>query len=356
MRVRSSTSRRSGRPTRGPSRRVADADLPGVGEDLTLKDALRIGGTYTLAVLTLLNSLDELESAALGTLAPDIRDSLGVSNGTIVFIVTASSAFLVLGALPMGWLADRFRRGPIIAVASLAFSGFVALSGLTVNAFMLFLTRMGVGVAKSNTLVVHGSLLADQYPIATRGRVNAVTPTTGRIVGTLSPLLSVASPRWPAAHRGGGGRSSSCSIPVAVAAWFALRLPEPPRGQYEKKDVLGEVDRGRAARRPISMEAAFARLLQIGTIRSAVFAFAALGFGLFTVPVVGNIFLEEQYGLGSFGRGAVGTVSGIAVLIVAAVRRTRLRRHLPGATPTRGAAPAGLADPAHRGPHARCSS
>jgi ABC-type branched-subunit amino acid transport system ATPase component/predicted MFS family arabinose efflux permease len=293
---------------------VADTDLPGVGQELRLKDSLRLGGAYTLVVLTLLNSLDELESAALGTLAPDIRDTLGVSNGTIVFIVTAASAFLVLGALPMGWLADRFRRGPIIAVSSMAFSGFVALSGFAVSAFMLFLTRMGVGIAKSNTLVVHGSLLADQYPIVTRGRVNALTLTTGRIVGTLSPLVVGGVAALAGGSEGWRWAFFLLAIPVAVAAWFAFRLPEPPRGQYEKKDVLGEVieDERPAA---VSMEAAFARLLQIGTIRSAVFAFAALGFGLFTVPVVGNIFLEEHYDLGSFGRGAVGTAGGVAVLV-----------------------------------------
>ncbi|MBL8774999.1 MAG: MFS transporter [Acidimicrobiales bacterium] len=293
---------------------VETAELPGVSEDLRLKDALRVGGTFTIVVLTLLNSLDELESAALGTLAPDIRDSLHVSNGTIVFIVTAASAFLVLGAVPMGWLADRFNRGRIIGIASFAFAGFVALSGLAVNAFMLFLTRMGVGMAKSNTLVVHGSLLADQYPIATRGRMNAITLTTGRVVGTISPLAVGAVAAIAGGPAGWRWAFIVLALPVAALAWLAFRLPEPPRGQFEKQDVLGEVVEEETPV-PISMEATFARLLQIGTIRSAVFAFAALGFGLFTVPVVGNIFLEEEYGLGSFGRGAVAFVSGVAVLI-----------------------------------------
>ena len=92
-----------------------------------------MGGVYTLAVLTLLNSLDELESAALSTLAPEIRDSLGVGDGAIVFVVSATSAFLVLGALPMGWLADRFRRAfgaeTALGIVVLAFSGWMV--GLT---------------------------------------------------------------------------------------------------------------------------------------------------------------------------------------------------------------------------------
>jgi ABC-type branched-subunit amino acid transport system ATPase component len=41
-----------------------------------------------------------------------------------------------------------------------------------------------------------------------------------------------------------------------------------------------------------------------------------MGFGLFTAPVLAALFLEQQYGLGSFGRGAVATVGGVAVLFV----------------------------------------
>ena len=62
------------------------------------------------------------------------------------------------------------------------------------------------------------------------------------------------------------------------------------------------------------MEAAFSRLMQINTIRMTVIAFAAMGFGLFTVPVLANLFLEEEYDLGSFGRGVVATIGGLAVL------------------------------------------
>ena len=65
-----------------------------------------------------------LLSLGSAVLAPNIRDSFGVSNGVIVFLASAAGAFLVLGALPMGWLADRFRRPKIIGWASLAFAGF----------------------------------------------------------------------------------------------------------------------------------------------------------------------------------------------------------------------------------------
>ena len=107
-----------------------DDMLPGVGsEEITLAQGLAKGGTRTFMVLLVLNSLDELEAATISVLAPDIRDSFGVSDGVITFIVSASFAFVVLGAMPMGWLADRYRRPPIVGTASALFGFFVFMSG-----------------------------------------------------------------------------------------------------------------------------------------------------------------------------------------------------------------------------------
>ena len=76
--------------------------LPGVGEEqITLGGALREGGVATFVVLLLLQAFEELEHSTLSVLSPDIRDAFGVGNGAIVFLASASGAFLVLGAL---WL------------------------------------------------------------------------------------------------------------------------------------------------------------------------------------------------------------------------------------------------------------
>jgi ABC-type branched-subunit amino acid transport system ATPase component/predicted MFS family arabinose efflux permease len=295
--------------------------LPGVGdEDMSLRDGLRRGGPAIFSVLLVLNSLDELEGAVLAVLAPDIRDTFGIGDGAIVFISAAAVAFTVLGAVPMGWLADRYRRGPIVGVSSLVFGACVLLSGFAVNAFMLFCTRFGAGIAKANTLPVHGSLLADAYPIGVRGRLGAVTSVAGRICGVLSPVLvgaiaaaagGVDSWRWAYYLLG---------IPVAVVALAAFLLPEPRRGQQEQSSVLdtGDVeiadDEGVAP--PISVEAAFARLRGIRTLRTAVLGFAAIGFGLFTAPVLVNLFLEDRYDLDAGGRGAVASIGGVVALLV----------------------------------------
>jgi ABC-type branched-subunit amino acid transport system ATPase component len=80
-------------------------------------------------------------------------------------------------------------------------------------------------------------------------------------------------------------------------------------------DVLGQVVQD-VKPAPISVEAAFARLRRIQTYKTTLTAFAALGFGLFTVPVLQNLYLDDHFHLGSFGRGVVGTVTGVGVLVV----------------------------------------
>jgi ABC-type branched-subunit amino acid transport system ATPase component/predicted MFS family arabinose efflux permease len=259
--------------------------------------------------------MEELEAATLGTLAPDIRDSLGVSNGVIVFLAGASGAFLVLGALPMGWLADRFKRAPIVGTAAIGFGVCVTACGLVANAFQLFWTRLGVGLSKSSTTTVHPSMIADSYPISIRGRIGASMQMGARAVGTLSPVIVAGIATLAGGPDGWRVAFLVLGIPAAFVGILAYRMREPIRGQFEKKDVLGEVidDENPA---PISVEAAFARLWQIRTIKSVILAFAAMGFGLFTTSVLQNLFMEEHYGTKTFARGVLGTIGGVGLLIV----------------------------------------
>ena len=92
------------------------------------------------------------------------------------------------------------------------------------------------------------------------------------------------------------------AIPISSWRFIAFRIPEPPRGQFEKKDVLGEVI-GDARPASPSLEAAFERIMRIRTIKTVLIAFSAIGFGLFTVPVLGNLYLKQRFGLDAFERG-----------------------------------------------------
>ena len=91
-------------------------------------------------------------------------------------------------------------------------------------------------------------------------------------------------------------------------------MKEPPRGQFEKQDVLGEVIED-AQPAPVSMEAAFARIKRIRTIRTVLVAFCALGFGLFSQPALESLYLEDTLHVNDLlQRGLILSLSGIAAL------------------------------------------
>ncbi|MEX5635402.1 ATP-binding protein [Parafrankia sp. FMc2] len=310
----------------------ADDLLPGVGgEPLSLRQGLAAGGSWTFLILVLLAALDDLESAALNVLAPDIRDSLGLSNGTIVFISAAAGAFLVLGALPMGWLADHMRRSRVIGWAGVVFSAMVFASGLAANGFLFFLARFGVGVAKSSNNSVHPSLLADAYPIGVRGRLSASVYGAARAAGAVSPLLVAGIATWVGGDDGWRWPFLVLGLPALVVAIVAFRLPEPARGQHEMRSVLGEVLEAEKPM-PISVEAAFARLMRIRTLKAAIVGFSALGFSLFTTGVLASLWSEDHYGMSTFRRGLMGSLGGAALLVALPIvgpRYDRLYRRDP---------------------------
>jgi MFS family permease len=289
--------------------------LPGTREERTsLRQGLRTTGVSTFVVLALIITLDNLQSSGLAVLAPNIRSSFHVSSGVIVFVAGVSGGFLVLGIVPMGWLADRFKRGPIIGWATIVFGVMVFASGLASNIFQFFLARFGAGISQASTYTVHGSLLADTYPISLRGRIGSAMGMCTGVATALSPILvgSIAT-----AFGGADGWRWSfyiLGVPIVILAAIAFRLREPPRGQHEKLDVIGEVVEDTKPVPP-SLEAAFARILKIRTLKMCLIAFSAIGFGLFTQPVLGNLFLQQQYGLDAFKRGLVGTIGSIGVLV-----------------------------------------
>jgi ABC-type branched-subunit amino acid transport system ATPase component/predicted MFS family arabinose efflux permease len=289
--------------------------LPGVSAaPMSLRDGLRVGGWFMFLVLTAIASLDQLESAAINVLAPEIQRTFHMSEGAIVFIGTASAAFFVLGAVPMGWLADRVRRVPIAGVSALLFGGFVLASGFAVNSFMLFWTRFFTGISKASTIPVHGSLVADAYPIGVRARMSAAMQGTSQALALTSPVLVAAIAQAAGGLQGWRWDWYLLGIPVSIVAVCAFFMKEPPRGQFEKEHVLHEViEEARPA--PISMDAAFTRLKRIATIRTVLVAFCALGFGLFSQATLASLYLNNDLHVTNvLHRGLILTLCGVGAV------------------------------------------
>ena len=294
---------------------LPDDLLPGVGDEpMTLKESLQSGGKATLVIMFMLAFIDELPRA-VRVLAPDIQNSLNISDTALFGILGFGGVTLVLGAVPMAALADRVKRVTIIPVAS-AFWGLTSfLSGLIINPFQLFLTNAGTGFGQAYRIPVSNSLLVDTYPIQARSRIFALEGL-GRPVGQLLGPLLVGG---IAALVGGEDpwRAAFFAIavaPIVAAVVSALVLREPSRGRFEKEAVFGdaEVD---VDELPVSIGTAFARLRKIKTFYFLSTGVGVLGFALIAIPIQFNLLLEDKYAMGPFARGIVESLIWVAALI-----------------------------------------
>lgn len=301
-------------------------------EDVSLREAVRLGGRPLLFSLIAIAAVDEFDRVAMPILAPDIQRTLGVSDTVLGAIGGAGGVLFVLGAVPMARLADRLRRTTIAGLATMFTAFFVFLTGLVTNPFSLFMARMGTGLGQSHALPVHGALLADGYAIGARSRVfgaYSLASPIGRIIGTLV-IAGVAAVTT-------GGESWRVvfivmAVPVALVGLYALRAPEPVRGGNEQQVLLGGSLRAEEEPLPISMAHAWARLGRIRTFSTLLTGIGALGFALFSVPLFINLHLEEDFGLSASGRALVDALTLLPSLVsipLVTARNDRLFRESP---------------------------
>ncbi len=291
-----------------PQREYTDDELMVVGDEVSLSSAFRQGGVSLLVALMSVAVVQSLDTAALGVLAPDIQDSLGVSSAVLGAIGGAAGVLFVMGAIPIAALADHRRRTTIAGICTFAYGVLSFATAAVGNAFWLFAARMGSGLAASHILPVHNSLLADAYPIRARGRIYSIYGMGTPIGQLLGPIAVGGIAGLAGGVEGWRWAFVTVGIPAVALSLFVATRREPPRGANEQVAVLGETIEAERSPVPTSTSMAFARLRQITTFRYMLVGIGALGFGLFSVPIFLNIYMEDAFGLSAWQRGVIGSL------------------------------------------------
>ncbi|MDX6235028.1 MAG: hypothetical protein QOH68_4184, partial [Nocardioidaceae bacterium] len=266
-------------------------------------------------------------------LAPDIQRAFGISDAAVLGMIGLVGVALVLTTLPAAALGDRMRRTRVIGVGTLVLAGCCALIGIVPNAFLLAAALTGTGIGVGSRLPNASSLLADAYPLGARARVYAVEGAgrpTGQLLGPLFAGSVAAAIGGPDAWR---WVFVATSVPLGIVGVVTLLLRDPPRGQYEQREVLGGVLEAAEAQPPVSLSAAFVRLKKVRSFYLLAIGIGVLGFALVSVPNLVSLMLDDEYGYGAATRGWMVAITWtgaiVAVPIVGAIGERRFAHHPP---------------------------
>jgi ABC-type branched-subunit amino acid transport system ATPase component/sugar phosphate permease len=313
--------------------------LPPIDE-VSLADALAVGGRRAIALLFLLNVVDEFDRAALAVLGPDIQKTFGISDATLGFLNGIGGVAVFAAAVPFGLLADRRTRVPLVAAATLVWSVFALLGGLATSALMLGTTRVFNGLGKGVT-PVHSSLLADAYPTGARGRIFAIHAAANPVGNALGPFLAGGVAAIAGGVAGWRWALGILAVPAVALAFATFVLPEPERGRFDREDD----DSADETVSPVSLAAGLERLRQIHSFSALMAALGVLGLAIAGAPTVFNLFLEQRHGLDAFDRGVAGSVIALGSAVGALVGGPlvdRLYRRSPSSVMTLSGASLGV--------------
>src|SRR5947208_10145134 len=149
---------------------------------LTVEGGIKksISGAHSALLLLLgINLFNYIDRQILAALEPDIRASLFAADDVNRMTKTGllGVAFFVtymFSAPILGFLADRISRWVIVGIAVILWSLASGASGLAATFWILFATRIFVGIGEGGYGPAAPTILSDLFPIETRGRIMAI--------------------------------------------------------------------------------------------------------------------------------------------------------------------------------------
>lgn len=198
---------------------------------------------YALGVLVLVYVLNFVDRQILSILANDIKADLGVDDAYLGFLYgTAFAVFYSLFGIPLGKLADSWKRTRLLAIGLALWSTMTALSGFAKNATLLTAARIGVGVGEATASPSAYSLISDWFPARLRATALAIYSSGLYIGGGVSIWIgALIVETWNKTYPGGGPMGLvgwqaaflAVGFPGLLLALWVLSLKEPVRGAID---------------------------------------------------------------------------------------------------------------------------
>jgi putative MFS transporter len=165
-----------------------------------------------------------------GVLGAVLTDRFQLSRVALPAVLGSGFLGMFIGALTLGWFADRVGRRRAFLVNLAIYSGFTLLGAFSTSAAMLIATRFlaGIGIGAEPPLV--DAYLSEFLPARERGRYTAAAYTFGFLgVPAVGFLARVLVPLQPGGIDGWRWLFVAGSIGGAIVWRVRAALPESPR-------------------------------------------------------------------------------------------------------------------------------
>lgn len=197
---------------------------------------------YVVVVLLVAYGFAILDRTAIGLLVDSIKKDLRITDSQIGLLQGLAFALCYTTCgLPLGFLADRWRRKPLLAIGIAVWSAATVFCGTARSFGMLFLARVGVGVGEASVTPSSSSLIADFFPPERRAKAYGVWMLGSSLGAGMASLFTAAAivlsdhlhetgVPWAAHFKTWQITFFLIGAPgLAVALLFALTVREPTR-------------------------------------------------------------------------------------------------------------------------------
>ncbi|OBX19847.1 MFS transporter [Erythrobacter sp. QSSC1-22B] len=198
---------------------------------------------YALSVLVLVYMLNFIDRQILSILANDIKADLGVDDAYLGFLYgTAFAIFYALFGIPLGKLADSWKRVRLMTIGLTFWSAMTAVSGFAQNTATLTAARIGVGVGEATASPSAYSLISDWFPARLRATALAIYSSGIYIGGGISLAIGgLVVDQWNESFPDGGtfglagwqAAFIAVGLPGLLLAIWVATLKEPVRGAID---------------------------------------------------------------------------------------------------------------------------
>lgn len=189
-----------------------------------------------------------IDRYVLGLLVEPIKADLGFTDAQMGLLMGVAFGLLYATiGVPIGWLADRYRRTWIVAAGVLIWSAATALTGLAKGFWHVFIARMSVAAGEATLSPCAMSMISDSFPPAQRGKPIAVYTAALSLGAGFASLITAVVLAWAETLSGvelpGIGPLQPwqwvfivVGLPGLFLAVAFLFMPEPPRIEGAVKD------------------------------------------------------------------------------------------------------------------------